>query len=367
MSLQHYIALVAVGVAVTALLTPLVRRLALRYGLVATPGGRRIHKKPVAEAGGSAMVAGLAAVILFQIAGELLFGWKGFLTDQSFDARMLIGVGVGALVIFGVGFVDDIKDLRPGLKLAGTIVGALIVALSGLRIDFISNPFDNSIILLGGVLATIITVVYLVSFANIINLLDGMDGLAAGVSGIAAVSLLVLAGGANQLSAAVIAAGVIGICIGFLFYNFNPASIIMGDQGALTLGFLLGIVSLMGVMKTTAAIALAVPLLIVGVPIFDTASAIVRRIRSNRPIKEGDRGHIHHRLLGRGFNQRQTVLIIYGWSIFLGIGGYAVRYAPVGIRAGTIIVLFVVTALISYWLGIFESAHHHDGKSRFGK
>ncbi len=139
-------------------------------------------------------------------------------------------------------------------------------------------------------------------------------------------SLLLLAAQANRLDAAALAAAVIGVCAAFLRYNFHPASIFMGDSGALFLGFTLAAISLMGVMKSTATIALAVPLLIVGVPIFDTASAIVRRVLHRRPIQEADRGHIHHRLLGRGFDQTQTVLIIYVWCAALAVGGYTVRW-----------------------------------------
>lgn len=354
MSLLHYIVLIAVGVGVTALVTPLVRNLAVKRHIMALPGGRKIHKKPIPETGGTAMIIGMLAVVVFQIVGEKYFGWRGFVSDISSEPLALWGILLGTFVIYGVGLVDDIKDITPRAKLIGQIVAASIVAASGLRISFISNPFNDSIILLG-ILAIPATVLYLVSFANIINLIDGLDGLAAGLSAIASASLLALAAGANQLSAAIIAAAVIGSCIGFLFFNFNPASIFMGDEGALTLGFLLGIISLMGVMKTTAAIALAVPLLIVGIPIFDTLSAIIRRVRHNKSFKEADRGHIHHRLLGRGFNQRQTVLIIYGWSAALAIGGYAIRYAPFWVRTITFIVLFALTGLLAYWLGLFES------------
>ncbi len=179
-----------------------------------------------------------------------------------------------------------------------------------------------------GLLSIPITLIYIAGFTNVINLIDGLDGLAAGVSAIAGGTFLVLALQGNHLEAAALAAALIGACLGFLRYNFNPASIFMGDSGALFLGFALATISLMGVMKTVAAIALAVPLLIIGVPVFDTASAIVRRVRHNRPIQEADKGHIHHRLLGRGFDQRQTVLIIYAWSGALAIGAMAMRWSP---------------------------------------
>jgi UDP-GlcNAc:undecaprenyl-phosphate GlcNAc-1-phosphate transferase len=145
-----------------------------------------------------------------------------------------------------------------------------------------------------------------------------------------------------------------------LRYNFHPASIFMGDSGAMLLGFTLAVISLLGIMKTTAAIALAVPLLIIGVPIFDTLLAILRRLRRGQPIHKPDAEHIHHRLLGRGFDQRQTVLIIYVWSAALALGAYTVRYAPVPIRLGALLALFALTGVMAYWLGLFEAVHEHE-------
>ncbi len=173
-------------------------------------------------------------------------------------------------------------------------------------------------------------------------------------------SLLLLAAQANRLDAAALAAAVIGACVAFLRYNFHPASIFMGDSGALFLGFTLSAISLMGVMKSSATIALAVPLLIVGVPIFDTASAIVRRLLHRRPIQEADRGHIHHRLLGRGFNQTQTVLIIYVWCAALAVAGYTVRWAGGPFKVVAFVALFVITGFMAYWLGLFEAVQHPE-------
>jgi len=191
--------------------------------------------------------------------------------------------------------------------------------------------------------------------------MDGLDGLAAGITAIAAVSLLFLAVQANQPFAAVFAAGLVGACLGFLRFNFNPASIFMGDSGSLFLGFVLACIALLGVMKSVAAITLVVPLLIIGVPVFDTFSAIVRRRRHGRPIQEADKGHIHHRLLGRGFTQRQTVIIIYVWSVALAVGGYAMRWVPPVFKIVTLVVLAALSGLMAYWLGLFEAAHH-DGE-----
>ncbi|MBU4556268.1 MAG: undecaprenyl/decaprenyl-phosphate alpha-N-acetylglucosaminyl 1-phosphate transferase [Actinobacteria bacterium] len=359
MSARHYLFVIAAAALVTLLMTPLVRAWSVRRGLVDEPGGRKVHTHAISRLGGIAMFAGFIAAVVVEALGERQFGWGGALLPPS---PGVWGVLAGMVVIFAVGVIDDIYTLTPGPKLLGQIVAAGIVIGAGLRIDFIGNPFGGGLIALG-LLGIPVTLVYIVGFTNVINLIDGLDGLAAGVSAIAATSFLVLAAQSNRLEAAALAAALIGACLGFLRYNFNPASIFMGDSGAMFLGFALSSISLLGVMKSVAAITLVVPLLIIGVPIFDTASAIVRRIRHNRPIQEADKGHIHHRLLGRGFDQRQTVLIIYVWSAVLAVGGYAMRYAPSLIKIATFAVLAVLSGLMAYWLGLFEAASHHGGDS----
>ncbi len=359
MTYGHYALLIAVAASVTLAVTPFVRRLGLVAGAVAKPGGRNVHEGEIPRIGGVAIFAGVLSALLVQWTGESFLGWEGYLLQGTGGAGRALGIFAGITVMFLVGVVDDLVDLNPGAKLAGQVVAAGIVVWAGLRIAYVGNPVSGGLITLG-VLSIPITVVYLIGFANVINLIDGLDGLAAGVSAIAATSLLVLAAQGNRLDAAVLAAAVIGACAGFLRHNFHPASIFMGDSGAMFLGFTLATVSLLGVMKTTATIALAVPLLIIGVPIFDTASAIVRRIRHRRPIHSADKGHIHHRLLGRGFDQRQTVLIIYVWSAALAVAAYAVRYSPGFLRWPTLVALFVVTAFMAHWLGLFEAAHHHE-------
>ena len=356
MSVRHYLFVFLAAVLVTFIATPLVRRFALRRGLVDCPGGRKIHEHPIPRLGGAAIFLGVSVAVGLQIFGELRFGWGGTLVSAGRVEPRTVGALIGMALIFLVGLWDDLVTLSPGMKFAGQLVAASVVVASGLRIDYIGNPLGGGLIALG-LLSMPITLIYIVGFTNVINLIDGLDGLAAGVSAIAATSLFVLAVQGNRLDAAAMAIAVIGACIAFLRYNFNPASIFMGDSGALFLGFTLAVVSLMGVMKSTAAIALAVPLLIIGVPIFDTASAIIRRLLHQRPIQEADRGHIHHRLLGRGFNQRQTVLIIYVWCVALAGGGYAIRWSAGPVKLVALVALFAVTGLMTYWLGLFEAAH----------
>lgn len=359
MSLRHYAAIFAIALVVTFIVTPLVRRFATRRGLVDRPGGRKVHESPIPRLGGVAIFAGVAIAIGLQIAGEMRLGWGGTLVSHGTIDLRTLGVLLGMTIIFLVGLWDDLSNLSPGMKLAGQILAAGVVVASGLRIEYVGDPLGGGLIGLG-LVSIPITLIYIVGFTNVINLIDGLDGLAAGVSAIAATSLLVLAAQGNRLDAAALAAAVIGACIAFLRYNFNPASIFMGDSGALFLGFTLATISLMGVMKSTATIALAVPLLIIGVPIFDTASAIIRRVLHQRPIQEADKGHIHHRLLGRGFNQRQTVLIIYVWCIALAVGGYAVRWAAGPIKVLAVVALFAITGIMAYWLGLFDAVHVAD-------
>jgi len=360
----HYLILIAIAAAAAAAIMPLVKLIAVKFDIVAHPGGRRIHKKPTPEIGGAGILFGIVVAGIAQLSFEHFFGWPGFLSDARLSLVNIIAIAGGVLIIYLTGLIDDIVDLTPGLKLTGQTAGAVVVAIWGVSIDFLPNPFGGPNFGLDPVLSTIITAFYLVAFANIINLIDGMDGLAAGITAIAATSLMFLATDVNQISAAIIAALLVGACLGFLPYNFNPASIFMGDQGALLLGFLLGIISLMGVMKTTAAIALAVPLLIVAIPIVDTFSAIVRRIRGKRSIKDADKGHLHHRLVRTGLSVRQTVAVVYLWSVLLAVGAYVVRATPTTVRGIALVALLVVTALIAWMLGLFKVADHGDRSPR---
>jgi UDP-GlcNAc:undecaprenyl-phosphate GlcNAc-1-phosphate transferase len=352
---QHLVVAASALVVVLAT-TPLARSLGARAGLVSRPGGRHVHERAVPRTGGVALFLGIATALAVRLAGELTLDWPAALTRPG---QPLLGLLAGALVMFGVGLADDIFDLRPSHKLLGQIAAGACVYAAGLRVEFVANPFGTGLFLLG-VLSLPVTLVWIVGFANVINLIDGLDGLAAGIVAIASVSFALLMLQSNQPLASVFAAAVAGACLGFLRFNSYPATVFMGDSGALTLGFLLACTSMLGVMKSVAAITLVVPLLVIGVPVFDTLSAIIRRRRHGRPIQEADAGHIHHRLLGRGFNQRQTVLIIYIWSIALAIGGYSMGWMPAIYKLLTFAVLAVLSGLMAYWLGLFEAAHHDD-------
>lgn len=350
----------------TLLSTPLVRRFAISHDVVDYPGGRRVNKAPVPRLGGIAILAGIVVATAVQVLGECFLGWGGpFVTLGGFDWRY-IGIAFGVVVIFITGLIDDFVSLAPGMKLFGQFVAACIIVASGISIETITNPFEPGLVSLG-IAAFPITVVYLIAFANVINLIDGLDGLAAGIVAIATTSLLFLAVGLNRFDAAVFAVALIGSCLAFLRYNAHPASIFMGDSGALTIGFLVGVISLLSVTRSTAAIAFAVPIIIVGVPVIDTAAAIIRRLRAHRPIQSADGGHIHHRLLKKGYGQRKTVLIIYAWSVILALGGYLVATMHSLVRIFAFIVLALVSIFIIWKLGLWEIAVEPHRKSNLSE
>jgi UDP-GlcNAc:undecaprenyl-phosphate GlcNAc-1-phosphate transferase len=352
-SLQQILVLIGSAVAVTLAVTPVVRRLSIRASLVDRPGGRKVHTKAVPRLGGIGIFAGFAAAVAVEAVGETLWHWPAAIIHADLP---LIGAAAGLALIFAVGLVDDLRGLTPGVKFLGQLLAAAIPIAAGLRVENV--PFGGGLQGLG-LLSYPVTALWIVGFANVFNLIDGLDGLAAGVAAIAAASFLVLGVQMNQIVPTVLAASLIGACIGFLRYNFNPASIIMGDSGALFIGFALACMSLQGVMKSAAAISLVVPLLVIGVPVFDTASAIIRRRLHGRPIQEADNGHIHHRLLHRGFSQRQTVLIIYAWSGALAAGAYAVRLVPIEARVAVFLIMAVLSGVMASWLGLFEQARVH--------
>jgi len=360
-SLQQILVLIGTALSVTLAVTPLVRGLSIRASLVDEPGGRKMHTVAVPRLGGIAIFAGFVAALAVEVAGETWWHWpRAFLGVDP----PLIGAGLGLAIMFAVGLIDDLRCLTPGVKFTGQLLAAALPIAFGLRVEFVGDPFGGGLVQLG-LLSYPVTLLWIVGFANVFNLIDGLDGLAAGVAAIAAASFLVLGVQMNQIVSAVLAAALIGACIGFLRYNFNPASIYMGDSGALFIGFALACMSLQGVMKSAAAITLVVPLLVIGVPVFDTASAIIRRWRHGRPIQEADNGHIHHRLMHRGFSQRQTVLIIYAWSGALALGGYAMRRVPLVASVSVFLLMAVLSGLMATWLGLFEQARiHGDGHAQ---
>jgi len=332
--------------------TPLAKKLAWRVDAIDYPSGRRINTKPVPRLGGVAIASGLAGSLLAASLLPQAFGGA----PNAFTAQSVIrqvGIAVSMIGMFALGAADDAKPLAALDKLFWQIAFATVAAVSGLVIGDISNPFGSGSISLG-ILAYPLTVLYLVSFANIINLIDGIDGLASGVSAIAAITLCATAALSGHADAAMLAAIIAGAAVGFLRYNFNPASIFLGDSGSLLLGYSLGVVSLMGVTRTAGLTTLIVPIIIAGVPVLDTFSAIVRRTRAQINIGQADKGHIHHRLLQSGFSQRQVALIMYAWTAVLSAGAFAISQIGPIARVVVFLLLLGVSVLIARRLHLFD-------------
>lgn len=318
----HHIVAFAVALIVSFFATPAARRIAINVGAVNIPrDNRRVHKNPMPLLGGLAIIIGFVLAVVYSFATKNMKVFIGYLLKPK-----TLGLLTGVIIIIALGIVDDLRPLRARVKFPVQLLAAVVVVATGTRIIAISKPFQATVALhpsmmyfLGDILAFIISVVWIVGMTNAINFIDGLDGLAAGVSGIAALTLYIVAVIRKQDDIAIIAVSLVGAIFGFLPYNFNPAKIFMGDTGATFLGFLLAIISIEGTMKSITAIAVAIPILVFGLPIFDTLFAIIRRIMNGKPIGQADRGHLHHRLLDLGLSHRMSVIILYVVSGALGL------------------------------------------------
>jgi UDP-GlcNAc:undecaprenyl-phosphate/decaprenyl-phosphate GlcNAc-1-phosphate transferase len=315
--------LVAAVVAFAA--SPLAARLAQSIGAIDMPRERGLNDEPKPRLGGLAILAGVA------VAGLLFLPLFG---DSEVD-KQTRGIALGALAAAFVGTADDIWDLPAGIKLIGQTGAATIPVLAGVRVDTFTLPFLGHVDLAGA--SGPVTVFGIVAVMNIVNFTDGVDGLAAGVCTIAASTLAVIAlsldqacldGAATCTGAGVLAAITAGASFGFLYHNFHPASIFMGDAGANLLGLLLACIAIQGTIKTAAIVALFFPLAVLAVPIIDGAFVVMKRLKYRRPVYEADRWHLHHRLANIGFSQRRTVLYLYGWTLALAVLALALRFVP---------------------------------------
>ena len=299
-----------VALAVAAVSTPFVAKLALRVGAVDEPRERGLASRRTPLLGGLAILGGVlvASAIWLPI------------TDET------RGILLGAALITAVGAIDDVVELAPQWKLLGQIVAAVIPVAAGVKVGNITFPFLGAIDF--GAAGGVLTVIGLVALMNVVNFSDGVDGLAAGVCAISAVAFSIIAFDLGRTGAGVLAAIVAGAALGFLIHNFHPASIFMGDCGALLLGFLLGCVAIQGSLKTNALIALVGPLAILAVPFLDTGFVVARRLKYRRAPWSADAQHFHHRFSRIGFSQRRTVLYLYAWTVLLAGLAVAIRFIP---------------------------------------
>ncbi|WP_019154276.1 MraY family glycosyltransferase [Robertmurraya massiliosenegalensis] len=319
----------------TLLLVYPIKKLALRWNIIDLPNYRKVHKTPTARLGGLAIFFGTCLGIVY----------------LSPSHEYFLEMSIGAVIIVLTGLLDDKFQIRPVLKLTGQLIPATILILSGLIIDRITLPFYG-VVDLSGPISVIITLFWIVGITNAINLIDGLDGLASGVSTIALISILTMAILDNQILVIFLAVTLIGSNLGFLFHNFHPAKIYMGDTGSLFLGYMIAVISILGLFKNVTLFSFIIPIIILAVPIFDTIFAIIRRVMNGKKIMMPDKKHFHHQLLAAGFSHRTTVIIIYGFSTFF--GGMAIIFsnASIGYSLIIAIVIWFMLHIIAEFVGL---------------
>jgi UDP-GlcNAc:undecaprenyl-phosphate GlcNAc-1-phosphate transferase len=366
-NVSGYLIVLLVAVGTTALTTPFVRALAVRVGAVVAPDERRVHLRPTATLGGLAMFLGFLAGMA---AASQLHQF-----DPVFEGTSEpLGILLAATVIFAVGVLDDLREVSAPAKVAGMVLAGGVLSLLGVTMLYFRIPFGDSVALSPD-LAPLITVLWVVGMANAVNLIDGLDGLAAGIVGIAAGAfalyssklfhLGLLPNASNSISP-LIAVIVLGMCVGFLPFNFHPAKIFMGDGGALLLGLLMASSTLLVAGQTAEDVngstffffaPLLIPFVILGVPMLDTAFAIVRRASRRSGVSVADKDHLHHRLMRLGHGQRRSVLILWAWTAIL--SGFVLW--PVYFNRGTGVVPFGVAALA---VALYTVLHPEVRKAR---
>lgn len=308
----------AMALLVAVLLTPVVRRFAISVGAVDNPGGRRVNADAIPRLGGIAIAAAFFLALL------CLFAFETQVARVFFAQPMrVVGLALGGLLMCGLGVLDDVSGVRAWHKLWVQVAAGGIAYLCGFRIDAIAVPFFGHLDM--GIFAVPVTMLWVVAIINAINLIDGLDGLAGGISFFACVTNFVVAALNGDPIVMLLSASLGGALLGFLLFNFNPASIFMGDSGSMFLGYALATTSLLGnSVKSSTTVAILVPLVALGLPIMDTLFAMARRFLERRPIFAPDRGHIHHQLLAMGLTHRRSVLILYGLSIAFTTGAIIV-------------------------------------------
>jgi UDP-GlcNAc:undecaprenyl-phosphate/decaprenyl-phosphate GlcNAc-1-phosphate transferase len=350
------------AVALVLVLTPIVGRLAPRIGGLDDKADRpRVHKGAIPRIGGLAIVAGILipTAILLDLDGPYL------------------GMFIGTLLVAALGLYDDLRGVTPKYKLLGVILIALVPVIGfDVRFDHVTLPGigDHDL----GWAAYPLTIVWIAFLANLVNLIDGMDSLAAGIVAIAAASFAILSASFGRMEAAVLSAIVCGATIAFLYHNYHPAKIFMGDCGALALGFLLACLAVDGVLKTAAAITLVAPLLVLAVPILDTSFVVLKRLKYRRPPWSADQNHFYHRFMRIGLSQRRTAAYLHLWALMLAAYALLARFVPPRPRGdwdlgrslfltGVGLVVIAISVWMIYSLEILKTRHLQAvGLRRFG-
>jgi len=349
--MRTYLIAFVIAAFVAGVLTPVIRRIALRYQVLSSTGGRHMHAHRIPRLGGVAICVALFAPVL-----GLFFVENAVAALFQSQVAKVLGLCVGGVAMCILGALDDTRGLRALHKLYAQIAIATFAYFCGFRIGAVVLPYVGELSM--GIFSLPVTVLWIVGITNAVNLIDGLDGLAAGVVFFAGITNLVVAIIGGQSFVALIMAAMLGAVLVFLFYNFNPARIFMGDSGSYLLGYVLAASALMGAsQKASTAVALLVPVVALGVPIFDTMFAMVRRFLERRPMFSPDRGHIHHRLVDLGITHRRAVLILYGVSTIFTAAAIAVylgRSWQVGVALLTTTV--VLLGLVRF-VGYFSRLH----------
>lgn len=338
-----YLLTLVASIVISYFLTPFIRRFAIASGVVALPGGRHVHEKPVAKLGGLAIFV----VFWLLVAGYLVLSTQSLkFVDETILGidQNLLGVFLGAVILVSLGIVDDVKGLSPGVKLFWQAIAAFMPVAFGIRIWWFSNPLGGPNIVLGN-WTYLFVPLWLVVMINVVNWLDGLDGLATGVSSIAAIILffLSLTPLVNQPATALLAIILAGAAVGFLPHNFHPAKIFLGDAGSQFLGYMLGIFAIISGGKVATAA------LVLGIPILDALWVIARRIVAGQSPFKADRKHLHHRLVDLGLTQQQTVLLYWSLSAAFGLAALLTRTAGKTRAALWLLGIMVVIGVTSVW------------------
>lgn len=335
--------------ALSILLTPFIIKFAKKVGAVDQPNDRKVHEKVMPRMGGLAIFLAFAA-------GFLLFLPKTITVWPIF---------VGAIIIVITGILDDLYEISAKTKLFGQLLAAIVTILGGIQVDFITLPFTDRIEL--GYFAIPLTILWIVGITNAINLIDGLDGLAAGVSSIALLTTSLLAFSMGNPIVGLVGFIVLGSTLGFLFFNFHPAKIFMGDTGSLFLGYMISVLAIMGLFKNVAIFSLIVPIIVLGVPILDTLFAIIRRIINKKPLSSPDKLHLHHCLIRIGFTHRQTVMIIYLMSALFSIAAMIFTRATMWGSTLILVTLLILVELIVEVTGLIGDNYRPILKMMDGK
>lgn len=335
--IRYFLATFFLSGAVAIVLTPIIRKIALALGIVDKPGGRKVHRQNMPTLGGIAIAAGFFAGI--SVAFKAVPGAM-YIFSLKFS-----GLCVGSAMILLLGIIDDVRPLKAKIKLAVQVIAASVLIGCGFSVQEVTIPFFGKLSL--GISGAVFSMLWIIGITNAINLLDGLDGLAAGVSAISSFFIFMSAVDQHNYVVAFLAFALAGACAGFLPFNFYPARIFMGNPGSMFLGFILAAISVISFQKSSTIITLFIPVIALGVPIIDTALAIVRRLVKKRRIFQADKEHIHHKLLFREESQRRVVLSLYFLSTCFGMIALSFR----GIKGLYAIAALIIVVIVTYnWM-----------------